>query len=297
MKKLTHLISLLAFLTLSLLTVNAESIEYPIQGSVVEAETGNPIAGAQIVISLGFGIWATKIDTLISNSEGFVTDTISLDSSTYGFAHKVTAEGYSSINSYQQIKGSSIDLGIIELSKKQLKTLVISAQAYYSNTTIPVENAELLMYVANEFNGNNSKFDYDNEDIQSLSSDSLGLINGSIFIEAGVSISQLLAYALTLTDVKSSEGVAFIQNDTLDLGTLYIDEPNTPITFKKENSVNNIIADQIQVYSLNGKLLYNDKIYNLSKIIESGITLNQQVLIVRRFKGKVMSTSKVQFLK
>lgn len=188
---LKHLISLIGLLIIPI-PLFSQTLNYPISGTIVDANSLTPISGATVIISTGFGQNATS-DTLITDSNGEVNDTISLNESAYGVACFVSAEGYSSTFSYSLVEGGEITLGTIELDE-------------------------------------------------------------------------------SLIDTSMSIG-------------------STP------GKMNNIIADHIQIYSANGKLLYEGKTFDYSEFKNLRKSNNQQIVVVKKLKGKIVSIYKKQLFK
>lgn len=297
MIKLKHLINLIALFAI-FIPVQGQSTNVTITGKVIDANTSDPISGATVIISTGFG-QGIESDTLKTDSNGEINGSISLDSSAYGIAYSISADGYAISNSYAMVSSNTIDIGTVELtpnSEITPDTVIIKAQVYYTGTETAVENSDLLMYAPSGFELDS--FNYDNPDIQTLTSNSEGNISGYFFVESSNQNQfNILRYALTLKDSKSNEGTSFIQGDTVDLGVLYIDKPNTPISFNAQIKIDKSQIDQVQVYTLNGQLIYSGKTLDLIKIKNTGISVNQQLLIVEKCKGKILTVLKRQLYK
>lgn len=276
--------------TIALTAIQSEILS--INGVVVDRDNGEAIADATVAITAG----DTTIN-LLTNSTGAFNADLEYDGATVTqISYSIDKFGYRETTGNASINGDSLDLDTIKLKASDLDTITVTAQVYYTDTETAVENADLLMYVTQGFNI--ESFDYNNSDIQTLSSNAEGIILGKIIKEAGGgSMGQLLAYALTLTDAESTEGTSWIIGDTIDLGTLYINEAGTPITFGNKINYNQVKPDLIQIFTINGKMIYEGKTFDINSIRKSGIVLNQQLLIVSRLKGKILSVSKRQLFK
>lgn len=278
--------------TINLVAIKTETIT--ITGVVTDQNSGEALDSASVIITAG----DTSISLITNNSGQFSSDLEYDAASVDRISYTVDKFGYREENGNQNITGNTIDLDTITLRPSQLDTVTVTAQVYYTDTETKVADADLLLYVDGGFNIGD--FDYNNSDIQTLTSDNNGLILGKLIYESsggGSGQMSMLLFALTLEGSENTEGTSFIMSDTVDLGDLYIDEPGTPITFTNKLKTNDLKPDQIQIYTLNGRMIFEGKTFNISDIKKKGVVLNQQLLIVNKLKGKVLSISKRQLLK
>lgn len=224
MVKLKHLISLILFMFS--FSVFSQNNDIPITGTVIDENTSDPIEGALVIISSGFGQNAIATDTFTTDSDGKINDTISLDVSAYGVAYTISADNYTSQTSYAMIEKNILDLGTINLATVQMDTTVVIGIIADNETNDAIEGASIsissMMGISEEL---------------TAKSDAQGLFMITIIYDSGTFTNY--SYTVKADNYSVKSGNFSLNQDTIDLETI------TLIAIKTETiSITGIVTNR-----------------------------------------------------
>jgi hypothetical protein len=289
MKSLIHIFIILMLV----FTSNALGKEKTItvKGSVVDSVTNEPLSGVIVMLTDKLDdILNGNIDSVMNNLDTATTD------ENGDFETEVTVDDGSMMITAVGIKASykiGISIGIVlgnsatvrkmKLQPEVFKEIVVKGVVKDSITKEPIPDAMVL--VSNTSVVMDSIFD-------TVATDASGIFEVSMQIGTGTGmLAPRVIYVVQKDGYQVSMGIDSVGGDVeeFDIGDILLQEEENSINYlssKKTFVLNQ--ANQIYVYSLNGRLLYKGKPIKLTQLKLVNQTGYQPVVIQYRMNQKII---------
>lgn len=262
---------------------NLVTDQISVSGTVVDSTTGQPVAGAVVSMS-GFGKLDTTGNSTVTGADGKFSKQVSIKnlSTQKLLLWAVTKTGYNASAGQLPVSGTTMDLGTIKISTvmkiaNTIDTLQVSGTVVDDATGSPIANAKVVMSgLGADTAGNTAMTGAD------------GKFSKQVIV-TNLSAFKALVYVVSKTGCTPNGGQVVITSKTIDLGTIKLVGPTGTINSNLKSVATAIRANNIQIYSLRGQLLYAGALVAPEKVVQN----RTPVIVNYRINNRTINSVKV----
>lgn len=236
-----------------------------VTGTVQDSATGSPVAGALVLlldtntIAIDLtNIAGLKLDSTVTGADGKFSYSMTVSTNNLILGYAVFKQGYQLKFSAAGILSTTVNLGIIKLVKSDaglMDTLTVTGTVLDSITNAPVSGALVIMSGLGALDtaaGNRVLTNVD------------GTFSKQIIITK-LNTSSIVGYVVSQPDYTTKIGNKTATGKQLDLGTILLSPNNPAVLPRNYLHASGIRPDEMSVYSLSGKLLYDGPVVSIKK--------------------------------
>lgn len=272
-----------------------ELITFPITGKIIDSQTLDPIENAQIILMISKYTGYYQ-DTVFSGPKGEFSDSVMISNEHINLGCKIYCfvfkDGYRDAMRKAEFPIDSFNFGSITMLRltNHIK-VTVAGTIRDSQLLTPIENATVTLGYTIKIGTKDSLTVLRD----TLFSGTQGTISGQILLDSATYTNSEIVYIIKMGGYTSIYGTVRLDNTCLNLGEILLHP--SPILIDKipvhylpyMQKPNNI-----RIYSLDGRLLYEDKVkdeVNREKIRQ--ITSHTCLLVVFRYNNTILYSKRI----
>jgi hypothetical protein len=265
------------------------SVKKTITGKVVDQDQ-SPVENALIILSASLqntnsppvSPLPLSTDSTYTDAKGMFTKELTVDLNAYGITYHILKDGWQEKSGYSLLTLlPSLDLGTLTLSQGTSKKITVSGTILDTATNQPIYNALVLLRTSLWVKKPDSAYtDTNGNFIKQLAQT---WIDTSIF-------TLVLYYSVEKRGYIPKNGQLPIPSPTINLGKIFLKTLIVNITpHPLQISAQVPSADRMELYSLNGRLLYTGAVKNINTVLKSS---SLPVIVCFKLNDKILYKTK-----